>query len=107
MSALPIAYNGETVAIFSFNNHEQDSRYGTTSYIASQKIAFGQLTWDKTLRNHDLLAGIALRYTFYDDNTTATATRDTINQQNKPDKVWLPGVFLQDEISLLKNTNYC
>ncbi|CAN5515598.1 TonB-dependent receptor [soil metagenome] len=81
----------------SFNSHNQDSRYGTTSYIASQKIVFGQLTWDKTLQHHDLLAGVAIRYTFYDDNTIAT-TSDTSHLQNKPDKVWLPGIFIQDEI---------
>ncbi len=88
------------MASFSFNQHDQDSRYGTTSYIAKQQISFAQLTWDKSIAQHDLLAGVALRYTFYDDNTTATATRDTINQQNMADKIWLPGIFIQDEISL-------
>src|SRR5690606_23052159 len=56
----------------SFNDHFQDSRYGNTSFIARQKIAFSQLTWDKTLGNHDILAGAAFRFTFYDDNTIAT-----------------------------------
>lgn len=88
---------------FSFNDHDQDSRYGTTSYIAKQQIAFSQLTWDKTLRNHDLLAGAAIRYTYYDDNTPATATLDTVKHQNRPDKIWLPGVFVQDEITLAQN----
>ncbi len=77
---------------FSLINHDQDSRYGTTSYIANQKIAFGQLTWDKKLGNHDLLAGTALRYTYYDDNTPAT--------ELEAQKTWLPGIFLQDEIAL-------
>ena len=88
---------------FSYNDHDQDSRYGTTSYIAQQRIAFSQLTWDKTLKNHDLLAGAALRYTFYDDNTPATAKVDTIKTVNQPDKIWLPGVFVQDEITLSEN----
>jgi len=88
---------------FSFNNHNQDSRYGNTSYIAKQRIAFSQLTWDKTLKNHDLLAGAALRYTFYDDNTPATATADSVKSVNTPDKIWLPGVFVQDEITFAKN----
>ncbi|MEO6230993.1 MAG: TonB-dependent receptor [Ferruginibacter sp.] len=86
------------MASVSYNSHNQDSRYGTTSYIALQKIIFGQLTWDKTLQHHDLLAGIAMRYTFYDDNTIATSSADTSHFQNKPDKVWLPGIFIQDEI---------
>lgn len=85
---------------FSFNNHDQNSVYGNTPYIAQQKIAFSQLTWDKKAGRNDLLAGLALRYTFYDDNTPATATADTLQQQNKPDKIWLPGLFVQDEISL-------
>jgi outer membrane receptor for ferrienterochelin and colicins len=55
-------------------------------------VAFGQLTWDKKIHKHDLLAGLATRYTFYDDNTPATALR--------ADKTWLPGIFLQDEIEL-------
>ena len=82
---------------FSFINHDQDSRYGETSYIANQKIAFGQLTWDKKIGNHDLLAGTALRYTFYDDNTPATAN---LLLENQPEKIWLPGIFVQDEIAI-------
>ena len=76
---------------FSYNDHNQDSRYGTTVYDAVQRIAFSQLTWDKTINRHDLLLGAALRYTFYDDNTPATVN---------PDKILLPGVFIQDEILL-------
>ena len=80
---------------FSGTAHFQDSRYGTTSYIANQKIGFAQLTWDKKIQNNDLLAGIASRYTYYDDNTLATA----IATENNPEKTWLPGIFLQDEIT--------
>ena len=81
---------------FSYNDHDQDSRYGTTSYIAQQKIAFGQLTWDKTLGSHDLLFGAALRYTFYDDNTPATTAENHAVSRH----TWLPGLFVQDEITL-------
>ncbi|WP_289058830.1 TonB-dependent receptor [uncultured Flavobacterium sp.] len=75
---------------FSGNVHYQDSRYGTTSYIANQKIGFLQLTWDKKIGRNDLLAGIASRYTYYDDNTPAT---------KDPENSWLPGIFVQDEIT--------
>jgi outer membrane receptor for ferrienterochelin and colicins len=34
---------------FSFNNHLQDSRYGETSFNASQTVAFSQLIWDKKI----------------------------------------------------------
>ncbi|MEA9413685.1 TonB-dependent receptor [Flavobacterium sp. PL02] len=88
----------EEKLVFSFsgNVHYQDSRYGTTSYIANQKIGFAQLTWDKKIGSNDLLAGIASRYTYYDDNTTSTS----LQGQNNPEKTWLPGIFLQDEITL-------
>ncbi len=80
---------------FSGNLHYQDSRYGTTSYIANQKIGFAQLIWDKKYRNHDLLMGIASRYTYYDDNTVATSSLGT----NNATTTWLPGIFIQDEIT--------
>lgn len=80
---------------FSGTMHFQDSRYGTTSYIANQKIGFLQLTWDKKLGKNDVLTGIASRYTHYDDNTPSTA----ILTNNNPEKTWLPGIFVQDEIS--------
>ncbi|MDI6045628.1 TonB-dependent receptor [Flavobacterium sp. LB3R18] len=80
---------------FSGNVHFQDSRYGTTSYIANQKIGFLQLTWDKKIGKNDLLTGIATRYNYYDDNTPATAKLGN----NNPEKTWLPGIFVQDEIT--------
>lgn len=87
------------MASFSYNAHDQNSVYGNTSYIADQKIGFGQLTWDKHLGRHDLLLGTSLRYTYYDDNTPATGG-DNQSPENAPDEIWLPGVFIQDEISL-------
>lgn len=77
---------------FSLISHNQDSRYGDTSYIAHQHIAFGQVTWDKKYGKHDLLAGTALRYTFYKDHTPVTA--------HEAEQTWLPGIFVQDEINL-------
>lgn len=87
---------------FSYNNHNQNSVYGNIPYLAKQEVAFSQLTWDKKVGTHDLLAGTALRYTFYDDNTPATANADINNPLNRPENTYLPGVFLQDEISLSK-----
>jgi outer membrane receptor for ferrienterochelin and colicins len=85
---------------FSYNQHYQNSAYGTIPYIASQKIGFSQLTWNKKIGHNDLLLGAALRYTYYDDNTPATATADSVNQQNQPQITWLPGFFVQDEVSI-------
>ena len=83
---------------FSANGHYQDSFYGTDAYDAEQIIGFGQFVFNKKInKNHDLLLGLAYRYTFYDDNTFATFENDGIT--NKPAITHLPGVFLQDEIA--------
>lgn len=78
---------------FSYNDHGQNSVYGDIPYLADQRIGFGQLTWDKTLRSHDLLFGSALRYNYYNDNTTATINAD---------EVVIPSIFVQDEIKLAR-----
>lgn len=74
----------------SYNDHSQNSVYGDTEYLADQRIGFAQLTWDKTLDNHDLLFGSAVRYNYYDDNTPATTGAD---------QIWIPSLFAQDEYS--------
>lgn len=80
----------------SATGHQQRSFYGVTPYDGDQRILFGQLTWDRKLgERHSLLAGAAARHNYYDDNTTATA--DTASKRNRPDRVFLPGLFIQDE----------
>jgi outer membrane receptor for ferrienterochelin and colicins len=83
---------------FSVNGHDQNSVYGSTSYLADQYIGFGQLIWNKQIKKHDFLAGLTYRYTYYDDNTPATAS--AVNDGNQPSHVNLPGVFLQDEVTM-------
>lgn len=87
---------------FSANGHDQNSVYGNTPFMADQYIGFGQLTWFKTLGKHDLLTGLTYRYTYYDDNTPVTADANDINS-NKPTHTKLPGLFIQDEITLDDN----
>lgn len=74
---------------WSYTDHTQRSWYGVVPFNGRQRIGFGQLTWDKKIRKHDLLAGMAFRYNWYDDNTPATA---------KTDQILLPGIFIQDEL---------
>lgn len=81
---------------FSYTDHDQNSVYGNIPYLAQQKIGFGQLTWDKKISNHDILFGTAIRYQFYNDNTTATVTAD---------ENWIPSLFVQDEIHLAEKHN--
>ncbi len=92
---LPIE-NEKVLFSFSFNRHQQDSYYGDVPYLADQRIGFGQLTWERPLwQRHDVLFGTGGRYTFYDDNTPVTAQASGL--ENAPQRVWLPGVFVQDE----------
>lgn len=76
---------------FSYSDHDQNSVYGDTPYLAKQKIAFGQLVWDKSIENNDLLFGAAVRYNYYNDNTPATFNAD---------EIVIPSLFAQDEITL-------
>lgn len=89
-----ITFNG------SFNRHSQDSFYGTTSYQAVQNIYFGQLLWDKQLSEKvSLLVGTPIRYTYYDDDTPATRSADSLRPVNQPDRIFLPGLFAQPEFT--------
>jgi len=78
---------------FSATSHDQNSVYGTTLYLAQQKIAFGQYLWDKKLKKHNLLLGAAIRHQYYNDNTTATITAEKTN---------IYSAFVQDEIKLVE-----
>lgn len=82
----------------SFNQHQQNSVYGNVPYIADQLIGFGQIYWTKKVNHHDLLTGTAVRYTRYDDNSPATY--DDQSDINLISKIILPGIYLQDVISL-------
>ena len=87
---------------YSYNYHHQDSYYGITKYLASQHTGFAQLVWDGKIGNVNFLAGIPLRYIWYDDNSPAT--EDSLKKTNKPSVTYLPGVFLQNEFELNKLT---
>lgn len=83
--------------MYSFNMHHQDSYYGDIYYLSKQHIAFGQMLWDKQIsKKTSMLAGLAFRYTFYDDNSPATAAPDNIDV-NQPSIIYLPGFFVQNE----------
>ncbi|MEM7571650.1 MAG: TonB-dependent receptor [Bacteroidota bacterium] len=84
---------------FSANGHYQNSVYGDLIYNAKQYVGFQQLLWNpKLTAGHDLLIGAAMRYTFYDDDTPATASSGDL-RINAASEIYLPGVFIQDEIT--------
>jgi len=84
----------------SANGHYQNSVYGALDYQGAQNIGFGQFSWNKNLGTRNtLLAGTALRYTYYDDNTPVTSSNDGL-ASNAPSEILLPGVFIQNEFKM-------
>ncbi|WP_294199553.1 TonB-dependent receptor, partial [uncultured Chryseobacterium sp.] len=80
---------------FSYNFHDQNSFYGDHPFLATQKVAFAQTYWDKKLGNHDLIAGVTFKRTFYDDNTPGTLSADGFT--NEPMRSPIIGAFIQDQ----------
>nr|WP_303413469.1 TonB-dependent receptor [Pontibacter sp. BT731] len=96
---------------FSYNDHQQNAAYGETVYKGLQRVGFGQLVWDRDLgARQKLLLGATYRYTWYDDNTTATERE--AGAGNRPDRTSLPGAFAQheykasDKFTLLSGLRY-
>lgn len=83
---------------FSFNDHNQNSAYGKILLKADQTIGFGQMVWNKNIAKHELLMGLAYRFTFYDDNTTATF--NDFSSQNMASITHLPGLFIQNQTQI-------
>ncbi|WP_294247244.1 TonB-dependent siderophore receptor [uncultured Chryseobacterium sp.] len=87
----------------SYNFHDQNSFYGNHPFLATQKVAFAQTYWDKKLGNHDLIAGVTFKRTFYDDNTPGTLSADGFT--NEPMRSPILGAFIQDQWDIdKKNT---
>ena len=83
---------------YSYNHHLQDSYYGISKFYAEQQVAFAQLLWNKNPgAGHHILAGIPVRFTYYDDNSVATQIKKDSLIENSPQHIFLPGVFVQDE----------
>ena len=81
---------------FSFNDHYQNSVYGLNYFNANQSVGFGQFIWTNNFKKHDVIVGLAYRYTYYDDDTTATYNETLFS--NLPSNIHLPGIFFQDEL---------
>lgn len=85
----------QIITQFSYNYHDQNSFYGSNPYVATQKVAFVQTYWDKSLGNHDLIVGATFKKTFYDDNTPGTSSSNGL--LNEPMKSPIFGAFIQDQ----------
>ena len=82
---------------WSYADHDQNSMYGDTPYLGRQKTGFTQLLWRKENKAFNWLRGLSFRYLWYDDNTDATAS---VANLNMPDERYVPGIFLENEVSL-------
>lgn len=84
----------------SYNQHDQNSAYGTELFMAHQKTLFGQAYWNKKLGSgHDLLSGCSYRYIWFKDNTIASGNgKDPFITQ-------MPGFFIQDLWTLNPKTS--
>ena len=82
-------YNDNVFFQYSFNQHHQDSYYGTLSFDAKQTIGFLQTVYNFKIKKSLYTLGLSYRYTGYDDNTPATLKKDNTH---------LPGVFIQNEV---------
>ena len=88
------------VFYYSYNFHDQNSAYGTTMFLAKQHVAFGQLVWTKKLgKSHQLVAGTAIRYTSYTDNTAASRWPQDSSKYQWANTL-LPGIFWQDDVTI-------
>lgn len=81
---------------YSYTQHKQNSVYGDTFFQAYENIGFLQGIWRKDQGRNSWLVGISTRYNWYDDNTPATENERGTN----PNRYWLPGVFVENEIDL-------
>ena len=81
---------------YSYNRHVQDSWYGLIPFDGHQETGFIQFRWNKKTGVHQWMSGLPFRYVYYDDNTPGTAGPNG----NTPQQTFLPGLFLQDEITL-------
>jgi outer membrane receptor for ferrienterochelin and colicins len=82
---------------WSVNFHDQNSYYGTTPFNAQQHIGFIQFYSDKQLNeNNNVLIGTSAKYSYYDDNTTATM---------QSQRAFVPAVFVQHELKNKKGTS--
>lgn len=87
---------------YSYNYHHQNSFYGNTPYMATQKVLFIQLNGEKQFGKHNLKSGISYKSNFYDDNTPGTTNS---SGENQPMKSPIAGVYLEDEWEISnKNT---
>lgn len=74
--------------------HQQNSGYGDEFFNATQRIAQLQTLWSDQSDRFSYTIGSALRYQYYNDNTTATRRQISLGEDvEAPDLIWMPALF--------------
>ncbi len=93
--AIPIRW------MISYNIHHQNSYYGTTHYQAVQNTFFSQWVYqNKPLKWWDLVGGATVRNNYYNDNMPVDSLQAQYEALAKPNNIWIPGLFNQNNLNL-------
>ncbi len=87
--------------MISYNIHHQNSYYGTTHYKAVQNTFFSQWVYqNKPLKWWDLVGGATVRNNYYNDNMPLDSQQAQYEALAKPNNIWIPGLFNQNNLNL-------
>ncbi|GCD78193.1 hypothetical protein JCM31826_16750 [Thermaurantimonas aggregans] len=91
---------------WSASGHWQNSMYGEDYFLAEQRIMNFQTLWQEHSGNLQYTLGTALRYQFYNDNTTATTLYSGSDTElDAPESFHMPALFA-DAMFPLKNVSF-
>lgn len=78
---------------WSASAHDQNSVYGEETFLARQYLVNAQLLWHETKGSLSYTGGVATRYQYYNDNTTATLLYTDEQEEEAPEIFTMPGIF--------------
>ncbi len=87
-----LSANGKWRTDYAFNAHRQDSWYGVNRFEAEQITGFGQLVFSEKRKKLHILAGLPIRFLYYDDGTPLTGSGPVQNL--------IPGIFGQADYQI-------
>ncbi len=83
-----------------YNYLSQNGQFGSTGHEITQHIAFAQYTWNKQINKHDILTGATFRLLLNGHSHNHGSQPSNIEAYQN---LYLPGIFIQDEIALNEN----
>lgn len=85
---------------YGYNYHQQHSWYGQFPFNAYQSVAFSQWLFHQQWGKHQFMAGLPIRYTYYNDGLDLRPTTGASGFLQNQDHSLLPGIFVQDDWKL-------